>query len=208
MMSILLGATCSHRARGMPATTSGRARSRVNSLSGIHSPRASSMPANCRTDTQRRILDAAYALFRQARLQPREHGRDRRRDEGHQAHALLSLREQGSAAVRGPRSAASLGLGCVPDVRRPAVGIARDDQSTGCSASLPSGRIDRAGPDRASRASSSSSPTFPATLPASSPAGTRRCSSITWPNCWRMPDFSDRANWPARSGCCPRARSR
>ena len=75
--------------------------------------------------TRKRILDAAYQLFRRqgySRVSMDEIAAATTR---HQAHALLPLQEQGPAARRCARSAASSRAGGLQDLRRPAVGFAR-----------------------------------------------------------------------------------
>ena len=49
---------------------------------------------------------------------------------------------------------------------------------------------------------------LPDIRPVSLRAGTRRCSKPIWPSCLPRPMSTRRANAPAKSGCCPRARSR
>ncbi len=119
----------------------------VNSLRGIHSRAfdaarfTANPPAHSRCGLRAVSPQGLYA---------REHGRDRGGLGGHQAHALLSFREQGSVAGRRARSAASPGARGLPHVRRQARRKRSRISSTRCFAILRCGPTGRAGRVRAS----------------------------------------------------------
>ena len=127
----------------------------VNSLCGIHSRRR-----RCRGHPNRRgsaSSTRAYGLFRRKGYTPRQHGRDRRRDRRHQAHAVLSLREQGALLAAVLEAQHHLALAAFRTFGDSLSGVAEAIIER-CSGTLRCGRTSRAGPAPVSRGSSSSSP--------------------------------------------------